>query len=70
MSQTRFELSPDRLIMVQATIHALDHSKHVTVDLISTQVAIPKILRRQTLFIEKAFMNCWRLVVPLYPPAR
>ncbi|MCG9126780.1 clan AA aspartic protease [Candidatus Poribacteria bacterium] len=34
MSQTRFELSPDRLIMVQATIHALDYSKHVTVDLI------------------------------------
>ena len=34
MSQTRFALSPDRLIMVQATIHALDHNKHVTVDLI------------------------------------
>ena len=34
MSQTRFELSPDRLIMVQATIHALDDSKHVTIDLI------------------------------------
>ena len=34
MSQTRFELSPDRLIMVHATIHALDDSKHVTVDLI------------------------------------
>ena len=34
MNQTRFELSPDRLIMVQATIHALDDSKHVTVDLI------------------------------------
>ena len=34
MSQTRFELSPDRLIMVQATIHALDGSKHVTIDLI------------------------------------
>ncbi len=29
MRQTRFILSPDRLIMVQATIHALDDSKHV-----------------------------------------
>ncbi len=34
MHQTRFALSPDRLIMVQATIYALDDSKHVTVDLI------------------------------------
>ena len=34
MRQTRFELTPDRLIMVQATIHALDYSKHVTIDLI------------------------------------
>ena len=34
MSQTHFALSPDRLIMVQATIHALDDSKHVTIDLI------------------------------------
>ncbi len=39
MRQTRFELSPDRLIMVQATIHALDYSKHVTIDLILMQVA-------------------------------
>ena len=31
MRQTRFILSPDRLIMVQATIHALDDNKHVTV---------------------------------------
>ncbi len=34
MSQTRFALSPDRLIMVHATIHALDDSKRVTLDLI------------------------------------
>ncbi len=34
MRQTRFALSPDKLIMVQATIYALDYSKHVTVDLI------------------------------------
>ena len=34
MSQTRFQLRPDGLIMVQATIYALDYSKHVTVDLI------------------------------------
>ncbi len=34
MSQTRFQLRPDGLIMVPAKIHALDHSKHVTIDLI------------------------------------
>ena len=34
MRQTRFALSPDKLIMVQATIYASDYSKHVTVDLI------------------------------------
>ncbi len=33
MSQTRFELTPDRLIMVQATLYALDYSKHLTIDL-------------------------------------
>jgi len=36
MRQTRFELSPDRLIMVQATIHALDDNKHVTIPIPST----------------------------------
>ena len=34
MSQTRFQLRPDGLIMVPATIHAVDYSKHVTIDLI------------------------------------
>jgi len=34
MSQTRFQLRPDGLIMVQAKIHALNYSKHVTIDLI------------------------------------
>lgn len=34
MSQTRFQLRPDGLIMVQAKIHSLDYNKHVTIDLI------------------------------------
>lgn len=34
MSQTRFQLRPNVLIMVQVKIHALDYSKHVTIGLI------------------------------------